>query len=140
MRRWLDDLQPWGALLLRLVLGVAMIHHGFSKVIPAHGFQHTPLSAMDQFSHFVASLGIPPWFGYVSALTEFLGGILLILGLLVRFAAFMITVNLLVAFFAVDLHRGYAASEYVLALIAIAVMLLFNGAGALAVDRRLGLA
>ena len=139
MTRWLDEMQPWGALLLRLVLGVAMIHHGFSKVIPAHGLHGSPLSAMDQFSHFVASLGIPPWLGYVSALTEFLGGILLILGLLVRFAAFMITINLLVAFFAVDLHRGYATSEYVLALIAIAVMLLFNGAGALAVDRRIGL-
>ena len=140
MGRWFDEMQPWGALLLRLVLGAAMVFHGYGKVIPAHGLHASPLSAMDQYSRYVASLGIPPWLGYVSALTEFLGGILLILGLLVRPAAFMIAINMLVALFAVNLHKGYSGSEYTLALIAIAFMLLFYGAGALAIDRRLGLA
>ena len=140
MRRWLDGMQPWGALLMRLVLGAAMINAGYGKVIPAHGLHSAPLSAMDQYSGFIASLGIPRWLGYVSALTEFLGGILLVVGLLVRFAAFMITINMLVALFAVNLHKGYTGSEYTLALIALALMLLFYGAGALALDRRIGLA
>ncbi len=139
MSRWLDNLQPWGILLVRLVLGVAMVYHGHSKVLPPNGLHGSPIAAMEHFSHFVASLGLPPWLGYVSALTEFVGGGLLVLGLLTRFAAFMVTINMIVALVAVDLHRGYGASEYTLALIAMAVVLLFSGAGAMALDRRIGL-
>ena len=139
MRRWLDGLQPWGALLLRLVLGAAMVYHGFDKVIPAEGLRTHPFSAMQHFSHFVAGLGLPPFLGYVSALTEFFGGMFLVLGLLVRWVALLVAVNMLVALFAVNLHRGYASSEYTLALIAMALMLVCFGSGALALDRRLGL-
>jgi len=139
MSRWLNSLQPWGALLLRLVLGAAMVFHGYGKVIPTNGLHGSPLTALEHFSQFVASLGLPPWLGYVSALTEFLGGAFLILGLFTRFAAFMIAINMTVALVTVNLHKGYSASEYTLALIAMALMLLFYGPGALALDRRLGL-
>ncbi len=139
MSRWLNGLQPWGALLLRMVLGAAMVFHGYGKVVPANGLHGSPLTALEHFSHFVASLGLPPWLGYISALTEFLGGALLILGLFTRFAAFMIAINMTVALVTVNLHKGYTASEYALALIAMAWMLLFYGAGAVALDRRFGL-
>lgn len=140
MSRWLNTLQPWAALLLRLTLGAAMAWHGYGKVVPAHGLQSNPLAAMQHFTHTVASLGLPPWLGYVSALTEFLGGIFLVLGLLTRFASLMIAINMAVALFAVDRHKGYTGSEYALALLVIAVMLLCYGPGAAALDRRLGLA
>lgn len=141
MSKWLNSLQPWGALLLRLVLGASMLYHGYSKVIPAHGFHHgNTFSALDYFSHFVVSLGMPYWLGYVSALTEFLGGILLILGLLTRFAALMIAGNMIVALITVNIHKGYSSSEYTLALIVIALMVLFYGPGNLALDRKIGFA
>ena len=139
MSGWLSSLEPWGATLLRLVLGIALVYHGHAKVIPAHGFTAHPLSAMETYSRYVAGLGIPGWLGYVSASTEFVGGCLLVLGLLTRLAAFLAAGNMLVALCAVTLHRGYAASEYPGALLAIAVMLVFTGGGAAAVDRRLGL-
>ena len=138
MSKSLNSLQPWGALFLRLVLGIAMISHGYSKVIPASLHGNT-LSALQHHSHLVASLGVPYWLGYVSALTEFVGGILLILGLLTRFAAFMVACNMLGAILLVTRHHGYSGSEYTLALLSIAVMLLFYGAGTLALDRRIGL-
>jgi putative oxidoreductase len=132
-----NRLQPFGALVLRLILGTAMLYHGWDKVIPAGGLHaHNYLSALDRYSHYIANLGIPYWLGYVSALTEFLGGILLILGLLTRLMAFFVTVNMLVAILFVNRHHGYASSEYSLALFAIALMLLFYGAGSLALDRR----
>ena len=139
MRRWLDSLQPWGALLLRLALGASMLYHGYDKVIPAHGMRGQPLSAMQHYNVFIASLGMPGWLGYVSALTEFLGGILLLLGFLTRFAALMVAGNMVVALVTVNVRHGYAGSEYTLALIAMALMLLFAGGGALSVDRRIGL-
>lgn len=140
MSRWLNTFQPWAAFLLRLTLGAAMVYHGYGKVIPAHGLQGSPLAALQHFSHTVAAMGVPPWLGYVSALTEFIGGVLLVLGLLTRFAAFMIAINMAVALLLVDRHKGYAGSEYALALFVIALMLLCYGAGAAALDRRFSLA
>jgi putative oxidoreductase len=132
MTKWLNSLQPFGALLLRLALGVAMIVHGYGKVIP-HG-------ALNHHAHYIASLGIPYWLGYVSAFTEFAGGILLIIGFLTRFAAFMISIDMAVAISFVNRHHGYSGSEYSLALFVIAAMLVFYGAGALALDRKIGFA
>jgi len=136
----LNNLQPWGAFLLRLVLGVAMISHGYSKVVPTGGLGHGHLSsAMDHFAGYVSGFGLPSWLGYVSALTEFVGGILVLIGLLTRFAALMIAINMIFAIVLVNRHHGYAGSEYSLALLVIALMLAFYGAGNLALDRRLGL-
>lgn len=140
MSGWLRSLEPWGATLLRLVLGVALVYHGHGKVIPSQGAASHPLSAMQAYTHVIANLGLPGWLGYVSALTEFVGGILLVLGLLTRLAAFLAAGNMLVAVSAVTLHHGYKASEYPIALFAIAVMLMFAGGGAAAMDRRIGLA
>jgi len=140
MSKSLNSMQPWGAFFLRIVLGASMVYHGYDKVIPAGGFHGNVFSALQHHSHYVVSLGLPYWLGYVSALTEFFGGILLILGLFTRFAAFMVACNMLVAIVMVNRHHGYAGSEYSLALLVIAIMLVFFGAGALALDRRFGFA
>jgi putative oxidoreductase len=140
MSKTLNNLQPWGALVMRLVLGAAMIYHGYDKVIPAGGFHGgNTFSALERHSHYVASLGLPYWLGIVSALTEFIGGILLVLGLLTRLAAFLVAINMLVALVMVNRHHGYSGSEYSLALFALAVMLFFYGAGMAALDRKFGL-
>ena len=138
MTRRLNQLQPWAVFLLRIALGASMLYHGWPKVVPAslHGSLIAP---MDNFARFVVSLGMPHWLGYVSALTEFVGGIFLLLGFLTRFSAFMVAGNMLVALITVNLHHGYAGSEYTLALIAIALTLVTTGSGALALDRRFGL-
>ena len=47
MAKWLNTLQPLGALLLRLVLGISMIVHGYEKVIP-HG-------ALNHYAHYIVS-------------------------------------------------------------------------------------
>jgi putative oxidoreductase len=47
--------------------------------------------------------------------------------------------NMLVAIIMVNRHSGYTGSEYSLALFVIGIMLLFYGAGVLAVDRKIGL-
>jgi len=132
MTKWLNGLQPFGALLMRLALGVSMAVHGYGKVVP-HG-------ALNHYVHYIASLGIPSWLGYISAFTEFVGGILLILGLLTRLAAALVAINMLVAFFFVGSHQGFGIYNYVLALAALGIMLTFYGAGALALDRKIGFA
>ena len=132
MTKSLNNLQPLGALIMRLALGVSMAVHGYEKVIP-HG-------ALHHHVHYVVSLGLPYWLGYVSAYTEFIGGILLIIGLLTRVAAALIAINMLVAFFYVGLHQGFGIYNSILALVALGMMLTFYGAGALALDRKIGFA
>ncbi len=140
MTKWLTNLQPWGALLMRLVLGVSMLVNGWDKVVPASGFHgHNTFSALDHFCRFVVTLGLPYWLGCVSAFTEFTGGIALILGLFTRFFAFLVAINMIVALVTVNIHHGYSSSQYTLALIALAAMLLLYGPGTLALDRKLGL-
>ncbi len=140
MIRSLSKLQPWALTLLRLVLGASMLVHGWEKLIPAGGLHRShPLAGVEGFNHFVATLGLPYWLGYVSVATEFLGGAFLLLGLLTRFWALMIAGNMLVALWKVNLHHGYDGSEYTLSLIVIAFMLLVAGSGALSLDRRFGI-
>lgn len=132
MSKWLNSLQPMGALILRLALALSMIVHGYQKVMP-HG-------ALNHFAHYVVTLGLPYWLGYVSAYTEFVGGMLLVIGLLTRFAAAMIAIDMLVALFTVGIHQGFGIYNYIIALAAIAIMLVVYGAGAMALDRRIGFA
>lgn len=131
MTKFLNNLQPWGALALRLALGLSMIVHGYQKVSTHAGLHH--------FVHYVVALGLPYWLGYVSAFTEFAGGILVVLGLFTRLASGLIAINMLVALFTVGIHQGFGIYNYIAELAAIALMLCFYGAGALAMDRKLGI-
>ncbi len=132
MSKWLNTLQPWGALLLRLVLASPLVMHGYQKVVP-HG-------ALAHYCHFVATLGLPYWLGYVSAFTELIGGAFLILGLLTRLCAFLAAIDMLVAVFTIGIHEKLDGWSYIAALASIAIMLLFYGAGKLALDRKIGFA
>ena len=132
MSKWLNKFQPCGALFMRLVLGISIAMYGYQKIVP-HG-------ALARHVHTVAGMGLPAWLGYVSAFTEFVGGILLIIGLLTRFAAALVAINMFVAFFTVGIHQGAGIYNYILALAAIATMLLFYGGGTLAIDRKIGFA
>jgi putative oxidoreductase len=132
MTKWLNSLQPTGALLMRLILGISMAVHGYQKVLP--------ISALHHYAHYVATLGLPYWLGYVSAYTEFVGGILLIIGLLTRLSAALVTINMLTAFVTVGINQGFGIYSYILALAALAIMLLFYGAGTISLDRKVGFA
>jgi putative oxidoreductase len=132
----LNRLQPFGALVMRLALGVIMVVHGYTKIIPK--------GALYNFAQFVTHLGFPVWLGYVAAFTEFFGGILLILGLFTRIAAFGTAIDMAVAVIKVHLHNGLTGHngqggfEFPLALFAVSLMLIFTGAGLLSLDHMLG--
>jgi len=127
MFRWLDRVQPLGLLALRVVLGVIMVAHGYPKVF----------GGLSKHAAMVHSLGVPGWLGYVSAFAEFGGGLLLILGLFTRFAAFAVCINMLVAVFKVHLKNGLTGQggyEFSLSLATVAFALIFFGAGPIAAD------
>jgi putative oxidoreductase len=125
--RYLDRLQPLALLVMRLALGAVMVGHGSQKVFG--GLHH--------HAQFVASLGLPAWTSYLSSFSEFFGGLLVLVGLFTRVAAFAICVDLSVAIATVHFHNGLLGNggyEFPLALAALAFGLIFFGGGPIAFD------
>lgn len=124
---FLERMQPLGLLVLRLVLGAILIAHGYTKVF----------GGMNHFAETVRGIHLPGWLAYLSAATEFGGGILLIAGFCTRFVAFCVTINMLVAIFGVHWKNGFTGQgnyQFPLALAAIAFSLIFTGAGPVSID------
>jgi putative oxidoreductase len=125
--RYLDRLQPLALLVLRLVLGVIMIGHDYSKVF----------GGLSHHAQFISSLGLPGWLAYISAVTEFFGGLLVIAGLLTRCVSLAILIDLGVAIAKVHWKHGLLGEggyQFPLALAAISFALVFFGGGPMAFD------
>jgi len=108
-------------LVLRLVLGSIMIAHGYHKVWG--GFHH--------HMEMVGSLGIPRWMAYLSAGTEFFGGVGIVLGLFTRFFSLAFVIEMCVAIWKVHFKNGLIGPggfEFPVALASIAFALMcFDG-------------
>ena len=86
----IDQLRaPYGALMLRVTMGVLFILHGIYLKM----FVFTMAGAGQYF----ASMGLPGWFAWVVMIYETLGGLALILGVYTRWVATFLGVHLLVA-------------------------------------------
>jgi putative oxidoreductase len=126
----------WGPVVLRLGAGITMVVHGHPKMF---GLEPGPKG----FAGYLKSLGFPnPLFwAYVVGVTEFVGGICLLLGLLTRLAALVIAIEFLVIIVKVKWSKGFLMSkggwEWDWALLTMAVSLLLTGPGRLALDNRL---
>ena len=127
--------------LVRLVLGVTFFAHGAQKMLGwfgGYGFHAT----MGTFTHY---LGIPAPLAFLAICAEFFGGLGLLVGLLSRVAALGIIVNMLVAIATVHHVNGFFMNwtgqqkgegfEYHLLAIALAIVVLIKGSGAVSIDR-----
>lgn len=130
----MEQKQQWGALVLRLVLGVTFLVHGLAK------FQ----GGIGQVAGWFESMGIPGFLATVVAAIELVGGIALILGFGTRIASLFLSIILVVATFKVKWAAGFmgngqmAGYELDLSLLAIAIYLALNGSSFLAVDSLFG--
>jgi putative oxidoreductase len=128
----MDKSNTWGPLFVRLAVGIVMTIHGAGKLF---GIGPAVLP-IEQFTGFIANLGLPAasLFAWLVAIVEFGGGILLLLGLLTRYAALAVAIDMFVA--TVLLHypnKGYLASELTIVLCLVALSLVVSGAGKLSV-------
>ncbi|MBH3339187.1 DoxX family protein [Pseudomonas mendocina] len=128
----------FGITVLRIIAGITFAAHGAQKLFGWFGGY-----GLEGVAQWMESIGLAP--GYLMALmagsAEFFGGVALIIGLLVRPAAAVLAVTMLVAIFTVHLANGFFMSnngyEFALALLAISVALVFEGAGKLSIDSKL---
>ena len=132
MSKWLNSLQPFGALFLRLALGVSMAVHGYEKVIPHGALNHyVPLHRLARHS-LLARLRL----GLHRVRRRHPADPRPAHPLRRRPDRHQHARRLLL----VGIHQGFGIYNYILALAALAIMLTFYGAGALALDRKIGFA
>ena len=121
----------------RLVLASIFFAHGAQKALGwfggagFHGTMHM----------FTAWMHIPAVFAFLAIVAEFAGSLGLFVGFLTRIAAFGLVIVMLVAIFKVSLAHGLLGSpghegfEFPLSLLALAFVVMVQGAGPLSIDR-----
>jgi putative oxidoreductase len=124
--------REYGAVFVRLVVGFVLVYGTQDNV-----FSH---ERMLEFRDFLAARRVPlPLFAaYLSVYAQFVCGILYVLGLLVRPAALVMVVNFVAALFIAHLDTPLDTARLALCMLFSSLFLLFNGAGALSLDERLG--
>lgn len=123
-----------GLLLIRLMVGVVFLYHGQGKLF----------GGLEGFAGYLGSMGVPaPQFAaLLAALSEFVGGLVLIAGVAFRFALWPLVFTMLVAAF--KAHAGKfslqdGGMEYALTLGVVVAGLALTGPGSLALRKFLPL-
>lgn len=129
---------PWGLVVLRAVAGTIFIVHGIPKLFG-------PSPGIAGFTAWLRSMYVPlaGFFGLLVPLTEFFGGIALIVGFLVQPVALLLAIEMVVAgaLKKMKMGKGFSGDggwEFDLILAAAMIILLTSGAGAFALDAWMG--
>lgn len=123
-------------LAARLAAGLIFAAHGAQKLFGWFGGY-----GLEGTAGWMTSIGLEPGMlmAVLAGSAEFFGGLLLIIGLLVRPAALVLAVTMVVAIVTVHLENGLFMAnngyEFGLALLAISAGLVIRGAGSLSADR-----
>jgi putative oxidoreductase len=129
-----ESLRPWGITLLRVIIGVIFLMHGWQK-LTAFG--------VNGVTGMFANLGIPlpNVFAIIVIAVELVGGAMLIIGLGTRWAALLNGFDMVVAILLVHLRNGFFSPkgiEHPLSLLAACLCLVLAGPGAGSVDEVIG--
>ncbi len=90
---------PYGALLLRLSMGILFLMHS--------AYLKFYLFGMAGITKYFASLGLPEWFAWAVGIYEVIGGLALILGVYARWVAVLLGIHLLFAAYIGHMANGW---------------------------------
>lgn len=121
-----------GLLLVRLILGLGLVIHGWQKITSPGG----------AFGWMGPGAPIPGFLQGLATLSEFGGGLAVLVGLLTPLASLGILTTMLVAIYKVGIEganpfvhpEGGASYETAVAYLALALLMLFSGPGRLSLD------
>lgn len=118
----------YGPVFLRLLIGIFIIY----------GVQDNVFSSthMREFADFLQARGVPfPMFSaFLSAYTQFICGIMILLGAWIRIASIPFIINFIAAVIIAHLDDTFRGMFPALMMIAAGFFFLFNGSGKLSVD------
>ncbi|GFO63366.1 DoxX family protein [Geomonas paludis] len=143
MERLLLTNDSWSGTVLRVGLGLVMFLHGAQNLLGwfyGLGFEHAMAVMTTQ-------LGMPKIVGVLIIMTQFCGGIALMLGAYVRIAAAAVILVMLASFGVLNYDNGFLTTwsgkqlspgvEFQLLALAVAANIMMFGAGRWSVDRAL---
>lgn len=119
-----------GVAILRVTVGVIFLLHGSQKL-----FTYGIANVTSMMAHF--SIPLPAVAAVVVTIVEFGAGIALIVGIVTRWAALLLAIEMAVVIFALKLKTGFFAPkgfEYEFLLLAACIVLVLTGSGAFALD------
>lgn len=141
----LSRLAGLGPLAARVMVGVIIAAHGVQKLLAGPGILAGPVNLGGNFAQLGAPA--PTLMAYVVAFAEIIGGIVLIVGLLSRLSALLLTIQLVSAVLLFKTSVGFLSpmdgpgvgAELELALIAGLLAVMFAGPGRFSLDNALGI-
>ncbi|MCA0937394.1 DoxX family protein [Vibrio alginolyticus] len=128
----------YSTLALRIPIGIIFMAHGAQKLFGWFGGY-----GLEGTGQWMASIGLGPGvlMAFLAGSGEFFGGLFILLGLLTRPAATVLSITMLVAIFSVHFENGLFLAnngyEFGLALLAASISLVLSGAGKVALDNLL---
>jgi putative oxidoreductase len=129
----LGKYKDFGLLLTRVGLGAMFIWHGYPKITGGPEMWTQLGGAMQNFGINFA----PTMWGFLAALTESLGGVLILLGLAFRPACIFLTLNLIVAaVMHLKAGDGLQGAAHAIEVAFVFAGLLFVGPGKYSVDKK----
>lgn len=144
-RKLITTSATWVPVPLRLALGIIFIAHGAQKVLGVFGGFDGKGGGLAEFAALPAPFGLRPaalWMG-AAAVSELLGGLLVLAGLLTRLGAFLIACVMLVAMFGVHWGAFFMSNqpmpgiEFTVALLGASLALIISGGGRASFDHSL---
>ena len=131
MNGFLSQLNNFGLLWLRILMGLGIAYHGYGKVFGGH---------VQGLAAGVAQMGLPfpEAFAWAAALSEFAGGLFIAAGLGTRIAAFFVFCTMSVAAFMAHAADPFKVKELALAYWTMAGALMMTGGGKFSLDARIG--
>lgn len=120
-----------GLIVLRVGIGVIFMYHGWGKLVGGFPVWESVGRVMELFGIKIYSVG---W-GFAAATVEFCGGILLVLGLFTRLAAFLMGVVMFVATYKMYAQLSpFFSLSHPLSMIVVFASLCIAGSGRFSVD------
>ena len=138
----LKTTENWGATAIRVALGIVLFSHGAQSMLGWFG--GFGLKATIEFLS--STMGLPAFIGFVVICIQFFGSIMLLTGAFTRVAAlgvFGIFVGMATYHFDYGFHMNWSGVnagegyEYHVLVLAMCMMLLISGGGALSVDGKI---
>jgi len=121
-------IKSFGLLLLRLCVGIMLIHHGYEKLANIENFADAFVRPLH--------LPFPIFLSYIAAFSEIVGSWMLIIGILTRLGALAILGTISVAIYHAIVINGF--NIYLLELLVLywggAACILLNGGGKFSLD------
>jgi putative oxidoreductase len=133
-----SSLSAFAQAALRIVLGAILIPHGMQKLFGTFGGL-----GLEKNAALFDKIGYSPgmFWGTLVGCTELIGGVLLVLGLFTRPAAFGVVIFMINGVYFTSKTGGFfwttRGSEFPILILAVAFYVLIRGAGPWSIDRKM---